>query len=141
MARKSTETVALTLRIREELRRKLERAAERNDVSLNNEMASRLEQSFQKEVEADLAAQIQDLRTENAQLVKSLQFWKDMPEIAASFQELMSVWRTLANDRTWIGAFLSLSDSDRAELLQLVHKRATETGAAETLTHQPKEGE
>jgi predicted HicB family RNase H-like nuclease len=46
MARKPTDTVAITLRIREDLRRRLERAAEKYDVSLNAEMEKRLEASF-----------------------------------------------------------------------------------------------
>jgi hypothetical protein len=46
MARKKTEIVAVTLRIREALRRRLETSAERNETSLNNEMTRRLEDSF-----------------------------------------------------------------------------------------------
>jgi DNA-binding transcriptional regulator GbsR (MarR family) len=45
-ARKLTDTVQLKLRIREELRRKLERAAIKREVSLNTEMVERLEASF-----------------------------------------------------------------------------------------------
>jgi Zn-dependent peptidase ImmA (M78 family) len=44
--RKSTDITQPKLRLREELRRKLERAAERLNVSLNAEMVRRLEQSF-----------------------------------------------------------------------------------------------
>jgi hypothetical protein len=46
MARKPTEVVAVTLRIREDLRRRLERAARKAGVSLNAEMEKRLEDSF-----------------------------------------------------------------------------------------------
>jgi hypothetical protein len=45
--RKKTDTVQLKLRIREELRRKLEQAAKGRDASLNNEMARRLDDSFE----------------------------------------------------------------------------------------------
>ena len=45
--RKKTATVQLKLRIREELRRKLEREAKGRKVSLNSEMARRLESSFE----------------------------------------------------------------------------------------------
>lgn len=48
-ARKLTETVQLKLRFSEELRRKLEKAAERNDQSMNLEIIARLEESFRKE--------------------------------------------------------------------------------------------
>jgi hypothetical protein len=47
VARKSTDTVAITLRIREDLRRRLEREANKNDTSLNAEMEARLESSFE----------------------------------------------------------------------------------------------
>jgi hypothetical protein len=46
MARKPTEVVAVTLRIREDLRRRLERAAKKDGISLNAEMERRLEDSF-----------------------------------------------------------------------------------------------
>jgi hypothetical protein len=47
MPRKSTDTVAITLRVRESLRQKLEREATRHRVSLNTEMNMRLEDSFE----------------------------------------------------------------------------------------------
>jgi Arc-like DNA binding domain len=46
MARKPSETVALTLRIREELRKKLEKAAKRENRTLNGEIEQRLEHAF-----------------------------------------------------------------------------------------------
>ncbi|QDP26242.2 Arc family DNA-binding protein [Bradyrhizobium cosmicum] len=49
MARKATETVQLKLRFSEELRRKLEKAAERNEQSMNAEIIARLEDSFRKQ--------------------------------------------------------------------------------------------
>jgi hypothetical protein len=45
--REKTATVQLKLRIREDLRRKLEKVAAGRDVSLNQEMADRIEQSFE----------------------------------------------------------------------------------------------
>ena len=48
MARKPTDIVAITLRVREELRRKLQHQADRREVSLNNEMVRRLEGSFRQ---------------------------------------------------------------------------------------------
>jgi len=47
MSRKSTDTVAVTLRIREGLRYRLELAADNNAVSLNAEMERRLQNSFE----------------------------------------------------------------------------------------------
>jgi Arc-like DNA binding domain len=49
MARKLSDTVKLNLRFSEELRRKLEKAAERNNQSMNLEIVARLEASFRKE--------------------------------------------------------------------------------------------
>jgi hypothetical protein len=52
MARKPTDTVALTLRVREDLRRRLEKEAKKHDHSLNNEMVRRLEETFQPQRDA-----------------------------------------------------------------------------------------
>jgi hypothetical protein len=49
MARKNTEIVTLSLRIREELRKRVEREAKRADRSMNAEIIHRLEQSFEHE--------------------------------------------------------------------------------------------
>jgi hypothetical protein len=49
MARKLSDTVKLNLRFSEELRRKLERAAERNQQSINSEIVDRLEGSFRRD--------------------------------------------------------------------------------------------
>jgi hypothetical protein len=54
MARKPTDTVALTLRIREVLRRRLQREADKDDVSLNWEISRRLEASFEAERALDV---------------------------------------------------------------------------------------
>jgi hypothetical protein len=56
--RKKTDTVQLKLRIREALRGRLEKVAKAQDVSLNYEMAERLQASFD--------------RTENALLLEAL---------------------------------------------------------------------
>ena len=49
MARKPTDIVQYKLRIRESLRRRIEQAAKKGGVSANQEMASRLERSFEEE--------------------------------------------------------------------------------------------
>jgi hypothetical protein len=48
-ARKPTDFVQFKLRVREDLRRRLEREANKQDHSTNNEAVLRLEQSFQDE--------------------------------------------------------------------------------------------
>ena len=48
MTRKPTDLVQLKLRFDERLRRRIERAAERNECSMNAEIIKRLEQSFEQ---------------------------------------------------------------------------------------------
>jgi hypothetical protein len=49
VARKLSDTVKLNLRFSEELRRKLEKAAERNNQSINSEIVARLDGSFRRD--------------------------------------------------------------------------------------------
>ena len=49
MARKPSDIVKPNLRIREDLRRRLELAAKKRGVSLNIEMTTRLKESFERE--------------------------------------------------------------------------------------------
>jgi Arc-like DNA binding domain len=54
MPRKSTDTIKLQLRLPERLRRRLEKAAETHEWSMNFEIVSRLEASFRRQdMEAD----------------------------------------------------------------------------------------
>ena len=63
MARKITEIVTLSLRIREELRKRVEREAKRADRSMNAEIVHRLEQSFEHQ---DIIKAIKETITEAA---------------------------------------------------------------------------
>jgi Arc-like DNA binding domain len=54
MARKPTDTVQLKLRFSERLRRRLEQAAKHNDWSMNTEIVSRLDVSFQREDQEEM---------------------------------------------------------------------------------------
>jgi hypothetical protein len=56
MAKKPTDTVQLKLRFPEALRRQIERAAAKQERSMNAEIVHRLEQSFSKEEMVDFAA-------------------------------------------------------------------------------------
>ncbi len=56
MARKPSDTAQLKLRIREDLRRRLERAARKRAVSLNFEMTDRLKESFDREAQRTIDA-------------------------------------------------------------------------------------
>jgi uncharacterized protein (DUF1778 family) len=63
MSRSPSDIVPLQLRLTEALRRKIERAAEKNGRSLNSEMVLRLTQSFVLEDAAQSAKQgVEDLR-------------------------------------------------------------------------------
>ena len=56
MARKLTDIVKLQVRLSERLRRRLEQAAKHNDWSMNTEIVSRLDTSFQKEEQEKMMA-------------------------------------------------------------------------------------
>jgi Arc-like DNA binding domain len=84
--RAKTATVQLKLRMREELRGKLAKMARARDVSLNNEMVDRLEQSFTAAgVETllellDVPADDTRLLAMFAQLLRFNRGWKTDPE-------------------------------------------------------------
>jgi hypothetical protein len=62
-ARKATELVPTMLRIRESLRKKLERSAKSNDVSINQEISDRLEVSFNRDdILTEIRASLGDLK-------------------------------------------------------------------------------
>jgi hypothetical protein len=63
MAKKKTETVVVTWRVKEALRRRLEAAAARNEVSVNNEITRRIEESFTRTGLAGLAENVDRLST------------------------------------------------------------------------------
>jgi hypothetical protein len=65
MAKKSTEIVPTMLRIREDLRKRLEREAKKKDHSLNAEMVERLEQSFVDDAQALRDSAILDMMVMN----------------------------------------------------------------------------
>jgi hypothetical protein len=56
--KKATATIATMLRMREELRRRIEREAKKNERSLNTEMVMRLERSFAKDDEELSASKV-----------------------------------------------------------------------------------
>ena len=61
--RRPTETVQVNLRIKERLRRRLESAAKKRQVSLNYEMTSRLEQSLDAENLVTIDSVASDMET------------------------------------------------------------------------------
>jgi hypothetical protein len=62
-ARKATELVPTMLRIRESLRKKLERSAKSNDISINQEISDRLELSFSRDdILTEIRTNLADLK-------------------------------------------------------------------------------
>jgi hypothetical protein len=61
VAKKSTEIVPTMLRIREDLRKRLEREAKKRDHSLNAEMVERLEKSFSNDEKSRRDSEILDM--------------------------------------------------------------------------------
>ncbi len=59
--RKPTETVQVNLRMKEAMRRRLEQAAKKADISLNAEMLRRLEESFDRDEKRSLVEVTQRL--------------------------------------------------------------------------------
>ena len=83
MQRKLTDQDQLKLRFDEKLRRKLERAAERNDRSMNAEIVHRLERSLQDEeilteIRNELAAMKKAMmEAQEEQFEKFLKEWQE----------------------------------------------------------------
>jgi Arc-like DNA binding domain len=71
MLRKQTDMVQLKLRFPEKLRIRIEAAARNNQRSMNSEIISRLERSFEREQTATL---VQTTATATAEAVFGLQF-------------------------------------------------------------------
>ena len=65
MTKKPTEIVPTMLRIREDLRKRLEREAKKRDHSLNAEMVERLEASFVKDAKELRDSAIVDMMVDN----------------------------------------------------------------------------
>jgi hypothetical protein len=84
MARKPTDEVQLKLRFEERLRRRLERAAESNNRSMNAEIIHRLEESFQR---VDTAKLIQETATATAVRVHEMHFGPGEPSTPTDTDE------------------------------------------------------
>jgi Arc-like DNA binding dprotein len=65
MARKLADIIQFKLRIRESLRRQIEKAARANKTSSNSEMAARLEKSFRDDSAGELVGIVAELKALN----------------------------------------------------------------------------
>jgi Arc-like DNA binding domain len=99
MARKPTDTVIFSLRMREELRRQLEREAKRQERSMNAEIIQRLEGSFHREEERDLAAGLDELRFDLGE--QQQKFQAQISDLLKRLNEALArVERDLAEDES-----------------------------------------
>ena len=72
MAKKKTETVVVTWRVKEALRRRLESAATHNEISVNAEITRRIEESFDRAGLINIRDQIEGLINIRDQIEKAL---------------------------------------------------------------------
>jgi thiamine kinase-like enzyme len=66
MARKPSDVIQIKIRVREDLRRRLEQAANKADRSVNSEMASRLADSFNLPKLNEITARLENVHTRDA---------------------------------------------------------------------------
>jgi hypothetical protein len=66
MARKPSDVIQIKIRVREDLRRRLEQAANKADRSVNSEMASRLADSFNLPKLNEITARLENVYTRDA---------------------------------------------------------------------------
>ena len=97
MAKKSTAIVPTMLRMREDLRKRLEREAKKKDHSLNAEMVQRLEQSF-----------VDD--EQNKREVAIIRMMMESDDISADL--MRKIVRELWKRRSWADADIDLKDNE-----------------------------
>jgi hypothetical protein len=133
MARKATEFVQFKLRIREGLRRKIESAAEKKDISANAEAVERLENSFDSETRRnemrELASQFNKFIAESAELDrKTLKMMAGDKDENAMLLRILA--RELSGNPNWTASFESKKAfADRIHSMMLI-TNFTERGEA-----------
>jgi hypothetical protein len=117
VARKPNDLIQINLRVREHLRRRLEREAKRRQVSINFEMTSRLELTFEKEsaraideVAADIAinwahfgSAFHELNKQGDLLRATEALLKQFDALPGEIQKRKALQETVAQARTTIG--------------------------------------
>jgi HicB family len=89
MPRKPTEMVQVNLRISENLRRRLERKAQKRGVSLNYEMTSRIEQGFDREAHRKIDKVASDLEDVWDRLVRDIDEQSRTQELISAAEHLI----------------------------------------------------
>ena len=127
MARKPSDIVQPNLRIREELRRQLDREAKKNQVSLNYEMTARLKQSLEKDATQSneiVAADMKATWARFAQVFHALNKQGDLIRAAeALVQQIESdaVGGAIAERAAKVKQVLAMINLDAALTLRKMH--------------------
>ena len=117
MSRKPQDIVIYSLRIRESLRRKLEREAQRRHTSINNEIRERLERSFLERAEFDLPATVESLKISWAPIVRRLGLAELEDQLAYALTETKDHAQAVALAQEWLKRkriIRTLQERDRA---------------------------
>jgi len=121
MARKPADIVPLMVRLRESLRARLERAAERNQRSMNLEIAARLEQSFTRDEmragDEERKKAMDMLNRSNHQLMMEIRnSWAARAaQLGTMHRQLLKVISTSSDSATAQAALGAIAELDRME--------------------------
>jgi hypothetical protein len=91
MRRRRTETVQVILRIKEELRRKLKAAAKQEEISINQLIRNRLEDSFEQKTRQSLASFLAGFERDVRDVLE-----RNAREVARNADDIELMWRRLA---------------------------------------------
>jgi hypothetical protein len=129
-ARKPTAIVQLKVRLREDLRRRLEREAERREDSLNNEIVRRLESSFKRDADQGLASEVRALRAENATLWNELRRrfrLESLQNRVMGFEMRMHLLPAGDPNREWFAKAIADDEKEIAEIQRQIFEEPKET--------------
>jgi hypothetical protein len=118
-ARKPTAIVQLKVRLRENLRRRLELAAERREDSINNEIVRRLEGSFKRDADQGLASEVRALRRENEKfstMILDLLKRNSRESRIRGFEQRMAALPKNDSDREWYAKAIAEEEMEIAEI-------------------------
>lgn len=91
MAPKPSEVIQYKIRIRQDLRKRLEQAAKKRDVSINYEMTSRLKESFDREALVTIYRVSEDIKTNWAKYGKAFFHHEHQDDLVQATKALVAV--------------------------------------------------
>jgi hypothetical protein len=128
MPRKLSALLDYKLRIRESLRRRIEQAARKRGASLNNEMARRLEHSFDQEALRDIDDVRSDLAVIGARFGEALHDLNKQGDLLRALEKLINALPADVRERTPIKeavadamATMKTIDTEAALALRRMH--------------------